>query len=335
MKEARSKGIAVRVCIAALALTMLMAAFVLTAQAKETSKKIKIGVMQIVEHPSLDAARKGFVDSLAEAGYVEGKNVIYDFQNAQGDMSIAQSIAQKFVNDKVDMILAIATPTAQAAAQATDKIPILITAVTDPKAAGLVKSIEKSGTNVTGTSDLNPVAQQVELVLKFAPKAKRVGIIYNAGETNSLVQVDLAEKAAKALKLNLVKVTCSNSSGVYEAAQSLVGRVDAIYVPTDNTVVSALESVIKVAEQAKLPLIVGEGDSVKRGGLATVGINYYELGKQTGRMALKVIKGANPADMPIEYLAGKAELTINLKAAKSMGVKVPESLIKEADHVIK
>lgn len=327
--------VAAKMCALALALVMLVAALALAVQAKEAAKKIKIGVMQIVEHPALDAARKGFVDSLAEAGYLEGKNVIYDFQNAQGDMSVAQSIAQKFVNDRVDMILAIATPTAQAAAQATDKIPILITAVTDPKAAGLVKSIEKSGTNVTGTSDLNPVAQQIELVLKFAPKAKRVGIVYNAGETNSLVQVDLAEKATKALKLSLVKASCSNSSGVYEAAQSLVGRVDAIYVPTDNTVVSALESVVKVAESAKLPLIVGEGDSVKRGGLATVGINYYELGKQTGRIALKVIKGANPADMPIEYLLGKAELMINLKAAKAMGVKVPESLLKEADEVIK
>ncbi|MDI3280625.1 MAG: ABC transporter substrate-binding protein, partial [Bacillota bacterium] len=292
------------------------------------------GVMQIVEHPALDAARQGFIDALAEKGYVAGKNVTYDLQNAQGDMSIAQTIARKFVDDKVDLILAIATPTAQAAANATRSIPILITAVTDPVAAGLVKSLEKPGTNVTGTSDMNPVKEQLALVKEVAPQARRVGIVYNAGETNSVVQVEMARKAARELGLTVVEVTVTGSSGVYQAAQSLVGRVDAFYVPTDNTVVSALESVLKVAETHKLPVIAGESESVKRGALATFGIDYYRLGRQTGEMAIQVLQGKDPAQMPIQFQKD-LELTVNLKAAAAMGVKIPEAMLKRAAQVIK
>jgi putative ABC transport system substrate-binding protein len=196
---------------------------------------IRIGIMQIVEHPALDASRNGFIQRLAELGFEEGKNTEFSIQNAQGDMAIAQSIAGKFVSENVDMILAIATPTAQAAAKATQDIPIMITAVTDPVAAGLADSIERPGTNVTGTSDLTPVRKQLELLKRIFPEAEHVGVIYNAGETNSLVQVDVAREAARILGLQLIEVTVSSSSGVYEAAQSLVGRVDAVYVPTDNS----------------------------------------------------------------------------------------------------
>lgn len=318
--------------VIAVVVVLALAVFLGTRPARP--KMVKIGIIQIAEHPALDGARKGFIDFLREEGYAENKNVVYDYQNAQGDMATAQTIAQKFVNDKVDMILAIATPAAQAAAQATNKIPILITAVTDPVAAGLVKSIEKPGTNVTGTSDLNPVDKQLELISKFAPKAKRVGIIYNAGETNSLVQVNLAKEAAGKLGFTIVEATVSNPSGVYEAAQSLVGRVDAIYVPTDNTVVSALESVVKVAEASKIPLIVGEEDSVRRGGIATIGIDYYQLGRQTGKMAFQILKaGVKPEELPIEYQE-KMSLVLNKKAAAAMGVTIPPELVKEAREVI-
>lgn len=318
--------------VIAVVVVLALAVFLGTRPARP--KMVKIGIIQIAEHPALDGARKGFIDFLREEGYAENKNVVYDYQNAQGDMATAQTIAQKFVNDKVDMILAIATPAAQAAAQATNKIPILITAVTDPVAAGLVKSIEKPGTNVTGTSDLNPVDKQLELISKFAPKAKRVGIIYNAGETNSLVQVNLAKEAAGKLGFTIVEATVSNPSGVYEAAQSLVGRVDAIYVPTDNTVVSALESVVKVAEASKIPLIVGEEDSVRRGGIATIGIDYYQLGRQTGKMAFQILKaGVKPEELPVEYQE-KMSLVLNKKAAAAMGVTIPPELVKEAREVI-
>ena len=293
---------------------------------------IKIGVTQIVEHPALDAARQGFMDELADQGYGDGK-VIYDLQNAQGDFATAQAIAEKFVNSSVDLILAIATPTAQATANVTQKIPILITAVTDPVAAELVESILEPGTNVTGTSDLTPVAAQIELLKTIKPAAKKVGVMYNPGETNSLVQLDLAREAAEDLGLMLVESPVSNSSSVYQSAQSLIGRVDAIYVPTDNTVVSALESVVMVAESAKLPLIAGETDSVKRGALATVSIDYYSLGRQTGKMALEILdKGRNPVTMPIQYLED-VQLVLNMQSAERMGITISSDLVGQADQV--
>ncbi|MGE5585939.1 MAG: ABC transporter substrate-binding protein [Bacillota bacterium] len=316
-------------------LVVLVAVLMVANAIQRRSSVTTIGIMQIIEHPALDAAKKGFMDGLAEEGLVEGEDLKFESQSAQGDMATAQSIAQKFVGDKVDMILAIATPTAQAAAKATTTIPILITAVTDPVAAELVKSIDHPGTNVTGTSDLTPVAKQLQLLKQLVPTAQTVGVIYNAGETNSVVQVDLARQAAAALGIELVDATASSTSGVYEAAQSLVGRVDAIYVPTDNTVVSALESVIKVAEESKMPLVVGEEDGVKRGALATVGIDYYALGKQTAKMAVKVLReNAKPEEMPIEYQEN-VRMVINLKAAAKMGVTVPDSLIQEAYEVIR
>ena len=299
-----------------------------------TAKTVNIGIAQIAEHPALDAARQGFVDRLAELGYQEGQQVVYDVRNAQGDMATAQTIARKFVADGVDMILAIATPTAQAAANVTNKIPILITAVTDPEAAGLVKSNASPGPNVTGTSDLNPVAEQIALVKTLNPQARRLGVVYNAGETNSVVQVDLARQAARSEGMTLVEATASNTSEVLQAAQSLVGRVDAIYVPTDNTVVSALESVIMVTERAKIPLIAGEADSVRRGAIATLGIDYYRLGRQTADMAVQVLKGSDPATMPIQYQQ-ELRLIINLQAAERMGVKIPQSLIDKADDIVR
>jgi putative ABC transport system substrate-binding protein len=298
------------------------------------SAQVKVGITQIVEHPALDAARQGFIDRLAELGYKSGQNIIYDIQNAQGDMATAQTIAQKFVADRVDLILAIATPTAQAAANVTKTIPILITAVTDPVAAGLAKTYDAPGGNVTGTSDMNPVAAQLALVKQIKPNARRIGIVYNAGETNSVVQVEMARAAAKDLGFTIVEAVVANSSEVLQAAQSLQGRVDAIYVPTDNTVVSALESVIAVAERAKIPLIAGEGDCVRRGALITLGIDYYQLGRQTGDMAARVFKGEKPAAMPIEYLK-ELQTIVNLQAAARMGVTIPSELIAAADEIIR
>ncbi|MCF6093659.1 ABC transporter substrate-binding protein [Microaerobacter geothermalis] len=305
-----------------------------TQASSETEKKVfTIGITQIVEHPALDAAKEGFIKALADNGYVDGEKVKFDQQNAQGSRDTATSIAQKFVADKVDMIFAIATPTAQAAAQATADIPILITAVTDPVAAGLVKSNERPETNVTGTTDMNPVKEQLSLVTKVKPDAKKVGILYNSGETNSEVQIKLAESVAPELGLELVLKGITNSSEVQQAAQSLVGKVDAIYVPTDNTVVSALESVLGVAEQAKIPVVAGEGDSVRRGAVITYGLDYYKLGYQTGEMAIKVLNGTDPSTMPIETQKDM-QLIVNKKAAANMGVELSEELLKEADEVI-
>lgn len=301
---------------------------------QQESNIINIGIIQIVEHPALDASREGFIDALKDLGYEEGKQVQYDYQNAQGSRDTLTTIAQKFNNDKKDMIFAIATPSAQAAAQQTDTTPILITAVTDPVVAGIVNSMDKPGTNVTGTTDMNPVKIQLSLIKQVKPDARTVGIIYNTGEPNSEVQVNIAKEVAPELNLKLEIVGITNSSEVKQAADSLVTKVDAIYIPTDNTVAAGIDAVIMVAENAKLPVFVGDGGLVKRGALMTYGLDYYKLGYQTGEMAVRVLKGeAKPEEMPIETQKDM-KLYINKTAAKNFGVEIPQDLIDQADELI-
>jgi putative ABC transport system substrate-binding protein len=301
------------------------------------AKPLVIGITQIVEHPALDAALDGFKEALEEAGFKEGIDVVYDLQNAQGDFTNAISIAQKFKDDKVDLIVAIGTPTAQAALQVNNEIPIIINAVTDPVAASLAKSWESSGNNLTGMSDAAPNKQQVELIPLFLPEAKNVGTIYNAGEVNSVVQVEVAKKVCEELGLKLIEVTVSNSSEVLMAAQSLAGRVEAIYIVTDNTVVSALESVIKVCNEEKIALILADPSTVDKGALASYGIDYFSLGKKSGEIAIQIIKGAKPSDIPIQTITDPKDLqfVVNLDVAKTIGISVSEEIIKAADKIIK
>lgn len=287
-----------------------------------------IGVTQIVSHPSLDAALDGFQAALSDAGL----DVEYDEQNAQGDQATATSIAGTFGTAGHDLILAIATPTAQATAQAITDVPILITAVTDPLEAGLVDSWESPGGNLTGTSDLNPVQEQLELLTEIAPDAQTVGIVYSSGEVNSEIQVELAREAAEDLGLTIEVATVTNSSEVQQAADSL--DVDAFYVPTDNTVVSGFEALLQVAESSSVPVIGAEGDTVERGAVGTYGIDYEQLGYQTGEMAVRVlVEGADPAEMPIET---QTELTliVNRAAAERQGVELSEDLLERADTVL-
>ncbi|SFM43581.1 ABC transporter substrate-binding protein [Thermodesulforhabdus norvegica] len=295
-------------------------------------KVITIGITQIVEHPALDATRQGFIDALRDHGYVEGENVKYDIQIAQGNMATANAIAKNLVGKKVDMILAIATPTAQAVVNATKDIPVLIAAITDPVGAGLVKSLERPGGNVTGTTDKSPVDRQLELEREILPGLRRLGVIYNSGEDNSRASVREIKEVASGMGIEVVEATVTNSSGVMLAASSLVGKVDAIHIPTDNTVVSALEAVVKVCEDNKIPLFAADIDSVPRGAIAALGIDYYRLGRQTGEMAYRILKGANPGDMPVETLK-ELKLVINKEAAEKMGVKLPESVVSRADVV--
>jgi len=298
------------------------------------AEKVNIGIVQIVQHPALDSARQGFLDALADKGYKQNENLVVDYQNAQGEQANLQTISQKFVQDKPQLVLAIATPSAVAMANATTEIPILITAVTDPVSAKLVKSNEKPDTNVTGTSDMNPVADQLKLIKEIIPTAKKIGIIYNSSEVNSQVQADIADQAAPGLGVEMVKVTVTASNEVMQAAQSMVGRVDAIYVPTDNMVVSALASVVKVGEDNDIPVFGAESNTVENGAVATVGIDYYQLGRMTGDMAVRVLKGEKPQDMAIQQQQG-SDLILNLKAAQNMGVTVPEAVIAKAKTVIK
>ncbi len=285
--------------------------------------KLKIGVLQLIEHVALDQAYEGFVAGLAEAGYVDGENIVIDYQNAQGEQANCVTIAQKFVNDNVDLILAIATPAAQAAANLTDSIPILVTAVTDPQSAMLVESNEMPGRNVSGTSDLTPVAAQMDLLVDLVPSAQTVGLLYTSSEQNSIFQIELAKKALDSLGLDYIEATVSNSNEIQQVTQSLVGKVDAIYSPTDNLIAAGMATVGMVAMEAGIPVICGEEGMTMTGGLATYGINYYNLGMQTGAQAVRILKdGANPAEMPIEYLSS-GELVINEDFANAIGLTIP------------
>lgn len=305
----------------------MLAALALTGCTKKTDAKVlKIGVIQLVEHPALDSSYKGFVDGLAEAGFVDGKNIVIDYQNAQGEQANCVTIANKLVNDKDDLILAIATPAAQAVANLTTEIPILVTAVTDPQSANLVKSNEKPDTNVSGTSDLTPVNAQISLLKKIVPNAKTVGLMYCSSEQNSVFQIEIAKKSCAENGLEFIEGSVSNSNEIQQVTQSLVGKVDAIYIPTDNMLAAGMATVAMVANEAKLPVVVGEGGMVASGGLCTYGINYYELGKQTATQAVDILKnGANPKDMPIQYLE-KCDFTKNENTEKALGITLPDNL---------
>lgn len=313
-------------------LGLLLVSFLATGCSPEAD--VRIGIMQIAEHDALDNARKGFIEALKEEGFVEGENVIFDIQNAHGEFTTATTIAEGFVADKVDLILAIATPTAQAALNTTKDIPIVITAVTDPVSTGLADSLEKPGGNVTGTHDMNPVKEQLALLQEIFPEATRVGVIFNSGEENSLVQVDILEKEAALAGLTVVKAPVTTTGEVGTAAESLLGKVDVIYIPTDNTVVEAIASVIQVSEEHFIPVIPGEASCVRAGALATIGIDYSVLGFQTGKMAAKILRGeAEPATMPIEGQS-QYSIAVNKATAAKFKITLPQSLLERADEII-
>lgn len=292
---------------------------------KPADQKLKIGVLQLVEHPALDASYQGFVDGLKAAGYVDGENIVIDYHNAQGEQANCNTIASKLVNDKSDLILAIATPAAQAVANATTEIPIVITAVTDPEDAKLVDSNEAPGRNVTGTSDRTPCAEQMELLTKLVPDAKTVGILYCSSESNSKFQADLARAGAEKLGLTVIDFTVSNSNEIQQVVESMVGKVDAIYTPTDNMIASGMANVTMVTNANKIPVIAGESGMLSGGALATYGLSYYDLGVLTGEQAVKILKGAKPAELPIAYLKN-FELEINEKTVEELGIAIPDDL---------
>lgn len=293
-----------------------------------------VAVTQIVEHPALDAVRNGVKDSLADAGYEEGKGLRWEWQSAQGNPSTAAQIASKYAGAEPDVIVAIATPTAQAAVAASDNTPVIFSAVTDPVGADLIQNAEKPGGLVSGVSDLSPIDQHMALIREILPEAKTIGVIYSAGEANSVSLVELVKEEAPKQDFTAIKeVTVSASSEVDGAARSLVGAVDAIYVPTDNTVVSALESVIQVGQDNKLPVFVGDTDSVERGAIAGISFDYYDVGRQTGDMVVKVLKGTKAGDLPVEFVDA-VQLFVNPGAAAAMGVTIPNEVLERADQVI-
>lgn len=288
------------------------------AEAATTDQTFKIGVLQLVQHAALDATNEGFFAALDEAGI----KYEADQQNASGEQSNCQTIAEKLVNDGNDLILAIATPAAQAVAGVTSEIPVILTAVTDPAESGLVEDNALPGGNVTGTSDLTPVTEQIDLLQKLVPDAKTVGILFCSAETNSEIQAQMAREALDAAGIAHEDYTVSSSNEIQTVVESMIGKVDAIYAPTDNMIAAGMATVAMVANDNGIPTIVGEAGMVEAGGLATYGIDYYQLGYMAGEQAIDIlVNGKTAAEIPIGYLpADRCELTINEETAQTLGI---------------
>lgn len=317
----------------ALLMTLGLCVSTMTMTASADGETYKIGVCQLMEHDALDAAYDGFVDGLKECGYEEGVNLEIDMNNAQGDQSNCATIAAKLKNEDCDLILAIATPAAQACANEITDTPILITAVTDPAESGLVDSNEAPGGNISGTSDLTPVSSQIAMIQKLVPDAKTVGVLYTSSETNSKLQADMAIAAGEELGYEMETYTVSQSSEIQQVVESMIGKVDAVYIPTDNLLASNMPTVSMVANQAKLPVICGEGGMVENGGLITNGISYYELGILTGKQAAKVLEGADTATMPIEYCPEDSyTYSVNEDTAAEIGIEIPEEFLSSDEE---
>jgi putative ABC transport system substrate-binding protein len=318
--------------ILALCLLIVLAPCALAADAAES---YTVGILQYVEHPALDASRDSFLKALADNGFVEGENLTVNVLNASGDPAATQLMAGQLAQGGNQLLLGIATPAVQALSAQTDTIPILGVAVTDYVAAGLIASNDAPGINISGTTDMNPVDLQIALIKQLTPEAKTVGICYTSNEPNSQIQADLAQAEAEKLGLTVVTKTITAVGEVQQAVESLASQVDAIYLPTDNVLASAISVVSEVAIANKIPVIVGEANMCEGGGLITVGLDYSKLGYQTGNMALRVLKeGANPAEMPIESIAD-ADLSINLTTAELIGITIPQDLLDKMVNTYK
>lgn len=299
------------------------------------AQSYNIAVNQFVEHPSLDAVLLGFQDSL-KANKV---NATYSVHIAQANMGTASQIAKQMLGEKADLFLSITTPSSQACAQALArapkemKRPLIFSAVTNPVEAGLIKDLEHPENSITGVSDLLPIKAHIEMVLEYVPTAKKIGVLYNAGEANSKSTVADLKKISAELGIEIIEATVSKTADVYQAANSLVGRVDVVFIPTDNTIISALESVLKVGIQNKLPIFSADVESVKRGTVAAMGFDYYKHGYQTGLMAARVLAGEDTTNIPVEF-QHDLQLHINLRASKAMGVTPSAALLKAATNVI-
>lgn len=296
------------------------------AAAGKDPAECRIGIMQLSEHEALDSAREGFIDALVEAGFSEDN---IEVQNAQGEIPNCATIATKFVNDDVDLILAIATPAAQAAAQATTEIPILATAVTDFVSAGLVESDEVPGGNVSGTSDMNPIDEQADLLVKLVSDAQTVGILYCSAEDNSTLQAELARAAFEERGLTVNEYTVADVNEIQPVTTKAVGEVDAIYVPTDNLFAENMPTAALVTEGAGIPVICGESGMVESGGTATYGINYYNLGKLAAEQAIEIlVNGADISTMPVQFAAAEdLEFAVNEENCAAIGLEIPEDLL--------
>lgn len=292
-----------------------------------------VAVTAIVEHPALDAVRDGAKHALEQAGYHDGQNLRFVYQSAQNRQSTAVQIARKFVGDQARAIIAIGTPSAQAAINATRDIPVIFSAVTDPVAAGLMKDPDHPDRNVTGVSDKTPVAEHVHLIKELFPTVKKIGYLYNPSETNSVAALKTLKAVAHENGLDIVESTAIQTSQVRNATLALVGKVDVIYITTDNTIVSALETAILVANENKIPFVAADPDSAKRGALVAAGVNYRDLGEVTGQMVVRLLRGEKVADMPMQ-VAPANNLILNKRTATAIGYQFPQAILARATQVI-
>ncbi|EJL6338927.1 ABC transporter substrate-binding protein [Vibrio cholerae] len=309
--------------------TAVLAGAALLSSQSIMAKTAKVVVSQIVEHPALDATRQGLLDGLKAKGYEEGKNLEFDYKTAQGNPAIAVQIARQFVGENPDVLVGIATPTAQALVSATKTIPIVFTAVTDPVGAKLVKQLEQPGKNVTGLSDLSPVEQHVELIKEILPNVKSIGVVYNPGEANAVSLMELLKLSAAKHGIKLVEATALKSADVQSATQAIAEKSDVIYALIDNTVASAIEGMIVAANQAKTPVFGAATSYVERGAIASLGFDYYQIGVQTADYVAAILEGKEPGSLDVQVAKG-SDLVINKTAAEQLGITIPEAVLARA-----
>ena len=301
--------------------------------AKKAEDKVQtVGILQFVSHPALDTITKGVKDALKEAGYKEGKNLKIVFQNGQADQSKLATMSQQLVDKKADVLVGVATPAAQSLANTTKDIPIVLGAVTDPVGAKLVASLDNPGGNVTGVSDQPPVASQIKLGKELLPNAKTVGMLYSSTEVNSKYQVNEASKTAESLGMAVKEYPVASTNEIAQTVQVMSQNVDFIYIPLDNTIANAMQAVVGEANKSKTPIITSVDTMVEQGGLATVGIDQYTLGKKTGQMVVQILKGADPSVTPV-YTFNEGVTVLNEKQAEFLGIQIPDNLKKEAQIV--
>jgi putative tryptophan/tyrosine transport system substrate-binding protein len=313
------------------AATLALAAGMSDARAAD---KVVVAVTAIDDHPALIACRNGIHDALKAAGYEDGKNLKFVYESAKGDPAAATEIARRFAKSKPDAIVPISTPSALAVVRAAIGIPVIFAAVTDPLGAQLVRDMHAPGGNVTGVSDLSPVRTHINLIEAITPGARKIGVLFNPLESNSHTLVYLMKKAAMSVNMTIVEAPARKSSDVPAAVQGLVGKADVIFVPTDNTIVTMLDTVIKVGIDNGMPVYAGDIDAVKRGAIAAIGLDYYNVGRQTGNIVVRILRGEKPGKIPVA-VADKTNLYVNPTIAARMGLTIPEDVLSQADEVVK
>ena len=313
----------------AIIVAFLMVAFFTENNQLRRQRVPKVGVLTLMHHPALDQIYKGYVDELAREGYHNGKNIKIEYQNANGDQSNLKTMAAKLVDDHASVIFGITTPAAQAVANSTSRTPIVLGAVTDPKGAGLVKNNQHPGGNITGVSDQAPINEQLRLIKEFMPHLKTLGVIYTSSDSSAVAGYHQIVRECKKMGINLKAYSIANSNDLNQVSEQMLSQVDAVIVPTDNTIAGAMQTLVKNANAANKPVFPAAGTMVKQGGVATYSVNPYDLGVRGAKMTVAILKGKKPANMPIEFVR-HGEPILNLKQARKLGLNVPQHFEHEA-----